>query len=123
MLGSAVGSLLFLLVAPGVVAGLLPRWLTGWRVAEPAPYRAPLRLVGALFVLVGVVVLADAFIRFVVEGAGTPAPVAATERLVVGALYRFVRNPMYLPSWRASPARPCSSISSACCSTGCAWLP
>jgi hypothetical protein len=27
---AAAGSLLFLLVAPGVVAGLLPYWITGW---------------------------------------------------------------------------------------------
>ena len=26
----------------------------------------------------------------------TPAPIAPTERLVVGGLYRYVRNPMYL---------------------------
>ena len=34
--------------------------------------------------------------RFVVEGIGTPAPVAPTERLVVGGAYRYVGNPMYL---------------------------
>ena len=44
----------------------------------------------------GVIVLIDAFVRFVVEGVGTPAPVAPTEHLVVGGLYRHVRNPMYL---------------------------
>ncbi len=44
----------------------------------------------------GVVVLIHAFVRFVAEGAGTPAPVAPTEHLVVGGLYRYVRNPMYL---------------------------
>ena len=35
-------------------------------------------------------------IRFAVEGLGTPFPAAPTEHLVVGGLYRYVRNPMYL---------------------------
>jgi protein-S-isoprenylcysteine O-methyltransferase Ste14 len=41
-------------------------------------------------------VLLEAFARFVIEGVGTPAPAAPTEKLVVGGLYRYVRNPMYL---------------------------
>jgi protein-S-isoprenylcysteine O-methyltransferase Ste14 len=44
----------------------------------------------------GLAFLLPAFIRFVVEGLGTPAPVAPTERLVIGGAYRHVRNPMYL---------------------------
>ena len=44
----------------------------------------------------GAAVLLHALARFVVEGVGTPAPVAPTERLVVGGLYRHVRNPMYI---------------------------
>jgi protein-S-isoprenylcysteine O-methyltransferase Ste14 len=40
--------------------------------------------------------LVSAFVRFVVEGLGTPAPIAPTEELVVGGLYRYVRNPMYV---------------------------
>jgi protein-S-isoprenylcysteine O-methyltransferase Ste14 len=41
-------------------------------------------------------VLVHAFARFVAEGLGTPAPVAPPENLVIGGLYRYVRNPMYL---------------------------
>ena len=51
---------------------------------------------GVILLVAGVVVLLEAFARFVVEGVGTPAPVAPTEHLVVGGLYRYVRNPMYL---------------------------
>ena len=43
-----------------------------------------------------VIVLVGAFVQFVVEGIGTPAPVAPTRHLVVKGLYRYVRNPMYL---------------------------
>ena len=90
---AAAGSVVFLLVAPGVVAGLVPWLLTGWRVERSW---LPLQVVGLVLVAAGVGVLLHAFARFVVEGVGTPAPVAPTERLVVGGLYRYVRNPMYL---------------------------
>jgi len=57
---------------------------------------AALRVLGAALLLAGAAVLVHAFARFVMEGIGTPAPVAPTEHLVVGGLYRHVRNPMYL---------------------------
>jgi protein-S-isoprenylcysteine O-methyltransferase Ste14 len=93
---AAAGSFVFLLLAPGIVAGLVPWLLTGWQVQEPLPYWLPLRVVGVILIAVGAGVLLHAFARFVVEGLGTPAPVAPTEHLVVGGLYRYVRNPMYL---------------------------
>ena len=93
---AALGSALFLLAAPGVVAGLIPWWLTGWEVEAPSAFWGPVRLVGGVLLITGVSVLLHAFARFVFEGIGTPAPVAPTEHLVVGGLYRYVRNPMYL---------------------------
>src|SRR5215213_5124132 len=55
-----------------------------------------MRPLGGVLLVAGVFALVRAFVRFVVEGLGTPAPVAAPERLVVGGAYRHVRNPMYV---------------------------
>src|SRR5215203_3507207 len=91
---ATLGTAAFLAAAPGVVAGLVPWMLTGWRQGDSL--WPPLRVAGAALVGVGAAVLLLAFAQFVVEGLGTPAPSAPTERLVVGGLYRYVRNPMYL---------------------------
>jgi protein-S-isoprenylcysteine O-methyltransferase Ste14 len=93
---AAIGSAVFFFVAPAVVAGVVPWLLTGWHAGSPEAWWLPLRIFGALLVLAGAGVLVHAYARFVVEGHGTPAPVAPPERLVVGGLYRYVRNPMYL---------------------------
>ena len=90
---AAYGSAIFLAIAPGIVAGLIPWWLTGWQML---PGWLPLRVFGALLTVAGAVFLLQAFARFVSEGRGTPAPIAPTEKLVVGGVYRYVRNPMYL---------------------------
>lgn len=87
----------FFCAAPGVVAGLVPWLLTGWVL--PSGSRTSLSVLGcvsAAAVLSGLVVLIGAFVRFVREGSGTPAPVAPTDRLVIGGTFRFVRNPMYV---------------------------
>jgi protein-S-isoprenylcysteine O-methyltransferase Ste14 len=93
---AALGSLVFFVLAPGVVAGLVPWWLTGWDVQQPFEYWTLLRVLGAVLLAAGVAVLVHSFVRFVVEGVGTPAPVAPTEKLVVGGFYKYVRNPMYV---------------------------
>jgi protein-S-isoprenylcysteine O-methyltransferase Ste14 len=93
---AAAGSVLFFAIAPGVVAGLVPWWLTGWQIRGPLARQAPVRITGLIMLIAGALVLVQAFARFVAEGQGTPAPAAPTERLVIGGLYRYVRNPMYL---------------------------
>jgi protein-S-isoprenylcysteine O-methyltransferase Ste14 len=92
---AALGSALFLFLAPGTVAGLVPWLLTGWRAPGPG-WSPPARWLGAGLVGIGVLVLLDAFARFVRDGWGTPSPSHPPERLVVSGLYRHVRNPMYV---------------------------
>jgi hypothetical protein len=65
-------------------AGLLPWPLTGWETRSPGP---PLQGAGLALIVGGGAVLLHAFARFVVDGLGTPGPVAPTERLVAGGLY------------------------------------
>jgi protein-S-isoprenylcysteine O-methyltransferase Ste14 len=93
---AALGSAVFYVVGPGTLVGVVPWLLTDWRFDDPLPYWAPVRALGALLILVGAVVTAQAFVRFVIEGFGTPVPVAAPRHLVVGGAYRHVRNPMYV---------------------------
>ncbi len=85
--------LLFTVGEPGVMGVLVPYWLTGWEGSD-APLA--LQVAGAVLLAAGAGVLAHTVIRFAVEGLGTPFPAAPTENLVVGGLYRYVRNPMYL---------------------------
>jgi protein-S-isoprenylcysteine O-methyltransferase Ste14 len=90
---AAIGSTVFFIAAPCTVGGLVPYWLTdGWSGSAPWP----MRVIGGLAIAAGLAGLIDAFVRFVRDGFGTPAPIAPPEHLVVGGLYRYVRNPMYV---------------------------
>jgi protein-S-isoprenylcysteine O-methyltransferase Ste14 len=55
-----------------------------------------LRYAGGVLIVLGAVGILDSFVRFAVQGIGTPAPVFPTRHLVVTGLYRYVRNPMYV---------------------------
>ncbi|MEO5920130.1 MAG: methyltransferase, partial [Pseudolysinimonas sp.] len=90
-----VGTIVFLFLAPGIVAGLIPWLITGWRVPEWGAWMWPVAIVSGALILGGLIVLLDAFVRFA-RADGTPAPPAPTAHLVVVGPYRFVRNPMYL---------------------------
>jgi len=92
-LRATMGSLVFLVLAPGTMGGLIPWALTGWESTHP---HALLQAAGVVLGLAGLAVLLHAFVRFVLEGRGTPAPPAPTATLVVGGIYRHVRNPMYV---------------------------
>ena len=90
---SLLGSLVFLVLAPGTVAGVVPWLLTDWK-GRDVPLTV--QVIGIACAGAGAAALLWSFARFALEGRGTPAPVAPTRELVVGGLYRYVRNPMYL---------------------------
>jgi protein-S-isoprenylcysteine O-methyltransferase Ste14 len=91
-----IGSAIFFVLVPCVLAGLVPWWITRWEL-RPAFLGLELtRVLGALLIVVGLPGLIDSFARFALQGLGTPAPVAPTQHLVVTGLYRYVRNPMYV---------------------------
>ena len=93
---AVVGSAIFLVIAPGFVAGLVPWWISGWRFDAPFFGILLLRFAGELLIALGSIGLLDSFARFALQGVGTPAPVFPTRHLVVTGLYRYVRNPMYV---------------------------
>jgi protein-S-isoprenylcysteine O-methyltransferase Ste14 len=90
------GSAIFLAIAPGFVAGLVPWWITRWRVEPPFFGLAFFRFAGAFLVGVGIAGILDSFARFAWQGLGTPEPIIPARHLVVTGLYRYVRNPMYV---------------------------
>ncbi|HTS48216.1 MAG TPA: isoprenylcysteine carboxylmethyltransferase family protein [Bryobacteraceae bacterium] len=91
-----LGSALFLVIAPGTIAGLVPWWISRWKFPPAFPGQVPLQIAGMLLIVAALPVLLDSFARFALEGFGTPAPVFPTRRLIVTGLYRYVRNPMYV---------------------------
>lgn len=93
---AVLGSAVFLVLAPGTVAVLVPWWISGWRVGASFPGFTVVRVVGVLLIVAGAPVLLECFARFALQGVGTPAPVFPTQHLVVKGFYRFVRNPMYV---------------------------
>ena len=90
-----IGTILFLLLAPGVIAGLIPWLISGWRWRDWGGLGWVVVPIAWILIAVGVVILLHAFALFALHR-GTPAPVAPTQNLVVTGAYRFVRNPMYL---------------------------
>jgi len=90
---TALKSLVFLILAPGLVAAYIPFALlprgpqveTG-RFADLA---FPIWLLGGVMIL-------WCFWEFTFTGHGTPAPIDPPKELVVTGFYRYVRNPIYL---------------------------
>lgn len=90
---TALKALLFLILAPGMVAGYIPLGLL----------RRGLQIETGLFAwlalplwLIGAAILLWSFWNFLIQGRGTPAPIDPPKELVATGFYRYTRNPMYV---------------------------
>jgi protein-S-isoprenylcysteine O-methyltransferase Ste14 len=90
------GSALFFLIAPVTIGIVVPWWIARWRVLPPFLGEPWFRTAGLALLVVGLIPLIESFVRFALEGLGTPAPIAPTQHLVVTGFYRYLRNPMYV---------------------------
>ena len=93
---SLLATAVFLCLAPGTVAGVIPFWISRWQFERPFFGLEPVRWFGVLLIALAAPVLLESFARFVLQGLGTPAPILPTQHLVVKGFYRYVRNPMYV---------------------------
>ncbi len=85
-------NLLFTVLAPGTVAGLVPYLLTR---NESFEWGAGAALALLLYAAGGAIYFWCLW-DFASFGRGTPAPIDAPKSLVVRGLYRYTRNPMYV---------------------------
>ncbi len=99
MVALFIRNLVFTILQPGIVAGLIPYWILGNEanalfVQQLLP--PGLHTSGTLLFVIGFVIMSWCIISFAVQGRGTLSPVDPTKRLVVAGLYKFSRNPMYV---------------------------
>jgi protein-S-isoprenylcysteine O-methyltransferase Ste14 len=91
----ALRSLLWTLLCPGTVAGLVP-WLFFGIGQMPVRMAGVTALAGVAFATAGLALLVACVWEFATRGQGTLSPIDPPRRLVVRGPYRLVRNPMYL---------------------------
>ncbi|NNC71005.1 MAG: isoprenylcysteine carboxylmethyltransferase family protein [Flavobacteriaceae bacterium] len=97
MISLFIRNLIFTVLQPGLVAGLIPLWISGyqlntlfedvWQVQQ---------YIGASIFVIGFVIMIWCIINFAVKGRGTLSPIDPTKKLVLSGLYKFSRNPMYV---------------------------
>jgi protein-S-isoprenylcysteine O-methyltransferase Ste14 len=88
-------NLIFTVLQPGLVAGVIPYYILGGDTRLETPWSFQ-TYAGISLLIVGLIIMLRCILQFVWEGKGTLSPIDPTRRLVVRGLYRYSRNPMYV---------------------------
>lgn len=95
-----IRSLVFTIVVPGTVIGLVPYWLANSKLDAQLFGKAPETLmadiVGYFLLVIGSLIYLWCVYDFTFIGRGTPAIFDPPRELVIRGLYKYVRNPMYI---------------------------
>lgn len=86
-----------MILQPGIVAGAVPYLLVRNKLSRllNLPFQEHQYLALLLF-LAGMAIVFHCVFRFFKDGLGTLSPVIPTKQLVIGGLYQYSRNPMYI---------------------------
>jgi len=97
MVSLLIRNLIFTILQPGLVAGLIPYVLLRieGKTLLPDDFGF-LQFSGLALMFVGVSLMMTSIGQFAFEGKGTLSPLDPTKNLVVKGLYRYSRNPMYI---------------------------
>jgi protein-S-isoprenylcysteine O-methyltransferase Ste14 len=90
-------NLIFTILQPGIVAGLVPYWIL--KSKTPVSNDQSLKLyqfAGEIVFTTGLIIMLYCIINFATRGKGTLSPIDPTKKLVITGLYKFSRNPMYI---------------------------
>jgi len=88
-------NIIFTILQPGVVAGLVP-WLLVPNLLQSARHPSLAGIVGLCLFIVGLIILLVCIAQFARDGKGTLSPLDPTKNLVATGLYKYSRNPMYV---------------------------
>lgn len=90
-------NLVFTILQPGIVAGLIP-----FLIVRDDLQKISVSLfvfhhyLGFIIIIIGLLITLHCILQFVIHGRGTLSPADPTKQLVGVGLYRFSRNPMYV---------------------------
>ncbi|WP_299122429.1 isoprenylcysteine carboxylmethyltransferase family protein [uncultured Winogradskyella sp.] len=92
-----VRNIIFFILQPGLVVGLIPYVLLRRKIRSILEGDLGiLNYLGIVVMALGLSIVLYCIYRFIVEGKGTLSPADRTKALVVKGLYNYTRNPMYV---------------------------